>query len=254
MSVVHATRPYSQLVVSVADKIGTVKINRPKTLNSLVGEVYTELIAALREMDANPDVVVTVITGEGRFFSSGADVKAGAQRRANEDPAKMTIEDKAVSSMSGLSWALLIGKAMIEHKKLLVFALNGPAIGVAASWLGLADLVLASDSAYLQIPFSALGLIPEVGTGVSFTQIMGPRIATEVLLLGRKLSVDDMLKYNFVNQVGCCSLVLCRRCELTPNHYPFRSSRLPPSNKTTAPTFSTRSPKTTTLPSSRARR
>ncbi|KAI9015938.1 ClpP/crotonase-like domain-containing protein [Hyaloraphidium curvatum] len=202
MSVVHAVRPYTQLVVTVEDGIGTIKINRPKSLNSLVGEVYLELVRALREFAADPRVVVTVLTGEGRFFSSGADVKAGAARRQDAPPPdQTTVEEKAAAAMGGLSWALLIAKQFIEHPKLLVFALNGPAIGVAASWVGLADIVLASDSAYIQIPFSALGLIPEVGTGVSFTQIMGPRIASEVLLLGRKLSVEDMVKYNFVNQV-----------------------------------------------------
>lgn len=93
----------------------------------MVGEVYTEIIAGLRELAENPAVVVTVITGEGRFFSSGADVKAGAARRAEGPrPEDMTVEDKAVASMAGLSWALLIGRALIEHPKLLVFALNGP--------------------------------------------------------------------------------------------------------------------------------
>ena len=130
--------------MTIEGNVGTIKINRPKTLNSLVGEVYTELIKALREMAENPQVVVTVLTGEGRFFSSGADVKAGAQRRADGPrPEDMTVEDKvgfssqgvcwtwnsrrtifqALASLGGLTWALLIGRAFIEHPKLLVFAL-----------------------------------------------------------------------------------------------------------------------------------
>lgn len=62
---VHADKPYKELVVTVENGIGTLKINRPKSLNSLVPDVYLELVRGLRQMAENPSVVITVVTGEG---------------------------------------------------------------------------------------------------------------------------------------------------------------------------------------------
>ncbi|KAJ3339942.1 hypothetical protein HDU93_007605 [Gonapodya sp. JEL0774] len=80
-------------------------------------------------------------------------------------------------------------------------ALNGGIIGVAAAWCGFADIILAADSAFLQIPFSSLGLVPEAGTGVTFPETMGIRLATEVLAFGRKITAQEMLEMRFINRV-----------------------------------------------------
>ena len=79
-------------------------------------------------------------------------------------------------------------RSMIDHKKVLILALNGPAIGAGAAWFpGIADLVLASSSSYLQCPFSALGLVPENGSVLSLGQHVGIHRANDFLMTGRKL-------------------------------------------------------------------
>ena len=76
-------------------------------------------------------------------------------------------------------------RSLIDHKKVLVVALNGPAVGGGGAWFpGVADIVLASDKAYLQIPFSALGLVPENGSALTFAQSMGVHRANEFLMFG----------------------------------------------------------------------
>jgi Delta3-Delta2-enoyl-CoA isomerase len=69
------------------------------------------------------------------------------------------------------------------------------------SFVNIADIVLASDSAYLQVPFSALGLVPEFGSAVSFRESMGVRRANEFLMFGRKLSAEELEKYGVVNRI-----------------------------------------------------
>jgi enoyl-CoA hydratase/carnithine racemase len=65
-------------------------------------------------------------------------------------------------------------RSIIDHKKVFVLALNGPAVGGGAAWFtGISDIVLASSSCYLQVPFSALGLVPENGSAINFAQSMG---------------------------------------------------------------------------------
>ena len=91
---------------------------------------------------------------------------------------------------------------MIDHRKVLVLAMNGPAVGGGAAWFpGVADIVLAAPSAYFQIPFSALGLVPEFGSSTIFSQSMGVHRANEFLMFGRKLTAQEMLDFGIVNQI-----------------------------------------------------
>jgi peroxisomal 3,2-trans-enoyl-CoA isomerase len=93
-------------------------------------------------------------------------------------------------------------RSIIDHKKVFVLALNGPAVGGGAAWFtGLADIVVASTSCYLQVPFSALGLVPENGSAINFAQSMGIHRANEFLMFGRKLSAEELEKWGMVNQI-----------------------------------------------------
>jgi len=67
---------YTDIIFEIKGKIGVIKLNRPKSLNAFGGRLLIDVVTALRELDAHPDTVFTVLTGAGRFFSSGADVKA----------------------------------------------------------------------------------------------------------------------------------------------------------------------------------
>ena len=93
-------------------------------------------------------------------------------------------------------------RSMIDHKKVLVLALNGPAVGGGAAWfLGSADIVFAADSTYAQVPFSALGLVPEQGSIRNLTQTMGAHRANDFLMFGRKLSAQELEQCGVVNRI-----------------------------------------------------
>ncbi|RAL63593.1 hypothetical protein DID88_003637 [Monilinia fructigena] len=191
---------YKNIIVTIKNKIGIIKFNRPQALNSLGENLVPETIAALRELNEHPDTVFTVLTGEGKFFSAGADVRqdgglSSAMKYAN-------VAEKKLAYLNKLTSALEIMRSIIDHTKVFILALNGPAVGAGAAWFpGVADIVLASTSTYLQIPFSALGLVPECGSAISFTQSMGVHRANEFLMFGRKLTADEILSLGIANQI-----------------------------------------------------
>jgi Delta3-Delta2-enoyl-CoA isomerase len=93
-------------------------------------------------------------------------------------------------------------RSIIDHKKVFVLALNGPGVGGGAAWFeGVADIVLAAEGAYLQVPFSALGLVPENGSALSFAQSMGVHRANDFLMFGRQMTVEELEQVGMVNRI-----------------------------------------------------
>lgn len=91
---------------------------------------------------------------------------------------------------------------MINHEKVLVLAMNGPAVGGGAAWFqGVADIVLVSTTTWLQCPFSALALVPEFGSAISFPQSIGVHLANEILMFGRKATAEELVRWGMVNRV-----------------------------------------------------
>ncbi|KAH7406192.1 peroxisomal d3,d2-enoyl-CoA isomerase-like protein [Phaeosphaeria sp. MPI-PUGE-AT-0046c] len=190
---------YPDIDFTIKGQIGIIKFNRPKALNSFGGSLIPSTIAALRLLNDHPDTIFTVITGEGRFFSAGADVKGIASNGTDEFD---NVAAKKLSFLGRFNYATELLRSMIDHRKVLILALNGPAVGGGAAWFpGIADIVLASNTAWLQCPFSALGLVPENGSALSFAQSMGIHRANDFLMFGRKLSAQELLDAGMYNYV-----------------------------------------------------
>ncbi|KAL4804324.1 ClpP/crotonase-like domain-containing protein [Aspergillus unguis] len=184
--------------VKIQGKIGIIKFNQPKALNAFSDSLKLETIQALRELDDHPDTVFTVLTGEGRFFSAGADVR----QKPKESPTPSGAAEQKVSQMIRLAPLMEMMRAVIDHKKVFVLALNGPGIGGGAAWFqGVADIVLASTTAYLQVPFSALGLVPEAGASTNLARHMGVHRANDFLMFGRKLDAHELEAWGLLNRV-----------------------------------------------------
>ncbi|APA15167.1 hypothetical protein SS1G_08771 [Sclerotinia sclerotiorum 1980 UF-70] len=191
---------YKDIIVTIKNRIGIIKFNRPQALNSFGGTLLPETIAALRELNEHPDTVFTVLTGEGRFFCAGADVR---QNGGPVSEAKYaSAAEKKIAYLSRFTLALELMRSIIDHTKVFILAMNGPAVGAGAAWFpGVADIVIASTSTYLEIPFSALGLVPECGSAISLTQSMGVHRANEFLMFGRKLNADEILSFGIANRI-----------------------------------------------------
>jgi len=93
-------------------------------------------------------------------------------------------------------------RSLIDHRKVLVLALNGPAVGGGAAWFqGACDLFYAAEGAWLQITFPQLGLVPEFGSVVNMAQSIGVHKANELFMFGGKVGVEELKSCGLVNQI-----------------------------------------------------
>lgn len=155
---------YQDIILQIHEAgIACITLNRPTSLNAFGGVLLDELQDALLYVaEQRPDVCVTVLTGAGRFFSSGADVRGGDSFDWDAEPKSRIARKKKYTERYAVYADVL--RTLINHPKALILALNGPCVGGGAAWfLGVADLIFASSTAYAQVPFSALGLVPEQG-------------------------------------------------------------------------------------------
>ncbi|XP_053323565.1 enoyl-CoA delta isomerase 2-like [Spea bombifrons] len=182
---------YETLKVTTQDNITTITMNRPKKKNALSLQMYKEIALALDEAARN-DCVLTVLTGFGDYFSSGNDL-TNSLKRVFE-----TTEEKINTSFN--PFRDLVSK-VIDFPKPLIAVVNGPAVGVSVTILGLFDLVYATDRATFQTPFSKLALCPEACSSYTFPKIMGLAKATEVLVFNKILTAHDACNLGLVTEV-----------------------------------------------------
>ncbi|XP_068160065.1 enoyl-CoA delta isomerase 2 [Antennarius striatus] len=182
---------YNTLLVTRGDNITTITFNRPSKKNAITNEMYNEIITALGEA-AKDESVLTVMTGAGDFYCSGNDLTNFTQ-----------IPEGGVEAMAKRGGDLLrkYVKAYIDFPKPLVAVVNGPAVGIPVTLLGLFDLVYATERATFQTPFSQLGQSPEGCSSYVFPKIMGTAKASELLLFNRKLTAVQACGAGLVTEV-----------------------------------------------------
>ncbi|KAI9105423.1 ClpP/crotonase-like domain-containing protein [Phlyctochytrium arcticum] len=186
---------FTDLTVREENKICTITLTREQKFNSFRQGTYSDLQQALESAAEDDNVAITVLTGQGKFFSSGADFTE------ERDPPK-TKHEAWVKFRTAIEFATAaVTRAMMDHPKPLVVLLNGPVIGYPAGMIANADLIYAKESAYLFCPFSTLGLCAEGGASLAFVQRMGLGAAQEALLFARKFGARELEKLGFVNRV-----------------------------------------------------
>jgi 2-(1,2-epoxy-1,2-dihydrophenyl)acetyl-CoA isomerase len=188
----------SELLVERRGAVVMLTLNRPERLNALTGALADEIGRTLRELEADPDVRAVVLTGAGRGFSSGADLKSdsiGAERllREHYNPLIRTI---------------------IELELPVVAAVNGVAAGAGASLAFACDLRLAAESARFQLSFVKVGLIPDAGATWMLPRLVGAARAAELALLARDLSAAEALDWGLVARVVGDGEAATAACEL----------------------------------------
>jgi enoyl-CoA hydratase len=177
---------YQYIIVEKIDGVGLVRFNRPKALNALSPELMEELGQALLAFDADPEIGAIVLTGNERAFAAGADIKAMATASATD----MLLKD-------------IISKwETINHiKKPVIAAVSGFALGGGFELAMACDMITASESAQFGQPEINLGIIPGFGGTQRLTRAVGKALAMEMVLLDRRLSAEEALKFGLVNHV-----------------------------------------------------
>ena len=181
-----AERDMSEFVnVSQADGILQIRLRRPERKNALTHAMYTAMTEALQQAEADPSVRVIFVAGTDDCFTAGNDMVDFL----NSPPVE---EDAPV---------MLFLAQLLELKKPLVAAVNGPAVGVGTTMLLHCDLVYVAKSARLQMPFVNLGLSPEAASGYLLPALMGHQHAAELLMLGEPISGERAVQLGIANAV-----------------------------------------------------
>jgi len=184
---------FEGLDTKVDGKLMIICFNVPKRKNAITNVMYQGLTHFLTAAAEDENITVVAITGTGDFFSSGNDF--GAVLRGDSDSSTDPDPHR------GLKIVQSFIDMVIDFPKPLVAVVNGNAIGVAVTILGLMDLVYATDQAWLHTPFTMIGLCPEGCSSFTFPQIMGAQKASELLLLGKKVTTTEAEKLGLVTEV-----------------------------------------------------
>jgi 2-(1,2-epoxy-1,2-dihydrophenyl)acetyl-CoA isomerase len=172
--------------------VGRITLNRPETLNAWTADFGRELKRVIEEDAAEASVRAVLITGAGRGFSSGADLKAGF------DPADDGMPDIR-KELHELYHPIIAGVRRLE--KPVVAAVNGPAVGIGASLAFACDLVLAAESAYFGLAFVNIGLMPDGGSTLFVPTAVGKARAFQMAMLGERIDSSRALEWGLVNFV-----------------------------------------------------
>jgi 2-(1,2-epoxy-1,2-dihydrophenyl)acetyl-CoA isomerase len=167
-------------------------LNRPEALNAWNEQLGLDLLDGVTKVAEDDAIRALLITGAGRGFSSGADLKE--QRGAGEDG----LPDLS-SRLTEIYHPIITG--LREMPKPVVAAVNGPAVGIGCSLALAADLIVAADSAYFMLAFVNIGLVPDGGSTAFLPARIGYARAAEMAMLGERVPAAQALDWGLINSV-----------------------------------------------------
>jgi 2-(1,2-epoxy-1,2-dihydrophenyl)acetyl-CoA isomerase len=183
-----------------------LELNRPDQLNAWNTPLGLELKEAVRKLAADDEVRAVLITGAGRAFSSGADLKdATSDRTAEGHP-------DVYNRLTGRYHPIITG--IRSMAKPVVASVNGPAAGIGLSLALACDLVVAAESSYFLLAFVNIGLVPDGGSSLLVPSRIGFARAAELALLGERLPAAKALDWGLINQVWPDDQLAARADEL----------------------------------------
>ncbi|PWN52596.1 ClpP/crotonase [Violaceomyces palustris] len=187
-------------------KVAVITLNNPKSLNALKWEDCRRLIQVLEWIHEQPELLVTVLTAKGRYFSAGADVRDPSRQLPQEilrlpertPEYQLEVDHHYASRINSGNGSL--ARALSGHSKILVGAINGPAVGICAAMLSHCDLLYTYDDFFLFTPFTSLALVAEGLSSLTFVRKMGLGKAQQALLQGRRMGSVELLESGFISQ------------------------------------------------------
>jgi 2-(1,2-epoxy-1,2-dihydrophenyl)acetyl-CoA isomerase len=174
------------------DAVAVITIDREERLNALGVELVEDVVAALREAEADPDVRAAVLVGAGRAFSSGGDLADIGGRVAGGEPeARLDVMTSLHRLITGLR----------DSRLPIVAAVHGPAYGAGFSIVLACDLVVAAGDARFCQVFVRRNLVPDLGSAWLLPRAVGTHAAKELMLLGDEISAEQAQRLGIVNRL-----------------------------------------------------
>jgi enoyl-CoA hydratase/carnithine racemase len=174
----------TEVLVTRTGAVVELRLDRASKKNALTPGMYGALAGALRDAQADGTVRAVLLTASGETFCAGNDIGEFLNRSAE-----------------GAAAPSAFIQALVEFDKPLVAAVQGPAVGIGATMLLHCDLVYASITARLRLPFVSLGLVPEAGSSLLLPRRVGDAVAAEILLLGAWIDAERAKELRLVNAV-----------------------------------------------------
>ncbi|HJS92566.1 MAG TPA: enoyl-CoA hydratase-related protein [Steroidobacteraceae bacterium] len=176
-----------QVLVTRRQHVCEVRLNRPEKRNALTADMYSALIEAFAQAEADDEIRVLLLSGEGACFTAGNDLKDFLNAPSVVGP------DHVISRFL---------KALSGFDKILIAAIHGTTVGIGATLLLHCDLVIAAArSTRIMMPFVQLGLVPEAASTLLLPRLVGHQRAAELFLLGESLDAPAAKECFLVNRV-----------------------------------------------------
>jgi 2-(1,2-epoxy-1,2-dihydrophenyl)acetyl-CoA isomerase len=188
---------YETILYEVNAGVATVTFNRPDVLNATNDQFYREFLTLIKTMADDEAVGAVILTGAGRGFCAGADVKA------------MDPDMKLLARRKRHRWILAdVLRPLVTLEKPVIAAVNGPAVGAGFNIALAADIVIASEAAVFSQIFTRLGLVPDLGGLYLLTRVVGLNKAKELCFTARKVNAAEGMALGFVNRVVAADRLL----------------------------------------------
>jgi enoyl-CoA hydratase/carnithine racemase len=187
--------PYEQIIAEKRGRVGIVRLNRPDRLNAFNRQLSKELFKSVEAYNQDPDVGAIVLTGEGRAFSSGMDVREG------EETGQGSEGGEKPDAASGQIDPEKFWPSLARRSKPVVAAINGLAMGGGATITLSCDVRIASDRAQFQERHPRMGLVPDMGSSRLWVQVLGLGTALELILTARRIDAQEAERIGLVSRV-----------------------------------------------------
>ena len=194
----NASTAEDALLFDKRDGVAMITLNRPEVRNALTSAMFLDLERLLLDIAQDDDVRVVVLTGAGRGFSAGADLRPVSKEERRRTEAPSFPGDAGGDILDRGNRCML---RMRELAKPVLGSINGDAVGIGCSLALATDLRIASDNARFGVVFSRIGLGPDGGASHLLRELVGTAKALELLFTGDLIDASEALRLGLVNQV-----------------------------------------------------
>ena len=181
---------YQTIALQKEEGVATITLNRPDKLNAVCPELMTDLTSVINDIEQDEEVRAVILTGAGRAFCAGGDVKDLLAQTTN--PVEMMERS--------LEGARMVS-AMRNMPKPLIAAVNGPAVGAGCNLALACDIIIAAENATFSMAFISLGLHPDTGGIYFLTRLLGVARACELIFTGKTIDAQEAERIGLINQV-----------------------------------------------------